>query len=89
MSGPDERDPPDQATVAAYLANRLDETGAEAFESYCLRHPDFARRVELDLIFKVGLRQMQGPDPVRRTGHRRRRMLAIAAGLVLDRKSVV
>ena len=83
MNGSDERDAPDQATVTAYLANRLGQADAEAFEAYCLRHPDFARRVELELILKVGLRQTQGPDQVQRTRYRRRTLLAIAAGLVL------
>lgn len=83
MNGSDEQDAPDQATVTAYLADRLGPTHAEAFEAYCLRHPEFARRVELDLILKVGLRQTHGPAQVQRTRHRRRMVLAIAAGLVL------
>ena len=83
MNGSDEQDAPDQATVTAYLADRLGPTDAEAFEAYCLRHPEFARRVELDLILKVGLRQTRAPDPVQRTRHLRRMVLAIAAGLVL------
>jgi hypothetical protein len=74
---------PDEATVAAYLANRLDSTRAEAFEAYCLRHPDFARRVELELSLKVGLKQMQGQNQVRRPSQRRRIVLALAASLVL------
>jgi hypothetical protein len=83
VSGSYGPDAPDPSTVTAYLANRLGATDAEAFEVYCLRHPDFARRVELELILKVGLRQTQGPDPVRRTRNHRRMVLAIAAGLVL------
>jgi len=76
-------DLPDEATVAAYLANRLDSTRAEAFEAYCLSHPDFARRVELELSLKVGLKQMQGQDRVSRPSQRRRIVLALAASLVL------
>jgi hypothetical protein len=83
VSDSSEHEPPDEATVAAYLSNRLDPTRAEAFEAYCLRHPDFARHVELDLLFKIGLRQMQGPDRARRSTHRRRIVMAIAAGLIL------
>ena len=83
MSGSSEPEAPDEATVAAYLANRLDSTRAEAFEAYCLRHPDFARRVEMDLLFKVGLGQTQRPVRTRRTDHRWRIGLAIAAGLIL------
>jgi hypothetical protein len=83
MSAASAHDPPDEATVAAYLSNRLDPSRAEDFEAYCLRHPDFARRVELDLFLKVGFKQIQAPDRVRRAGQRRRTMLAIAAGLIL------
>ena len=83
MSEPFAHNPPDEATVAAYLSNRLDCARAEAFEAYCLRHPDFARGVELDLLFKVGIRQMQRPDRVPHTRTRRRIGLAIAAGLAL------
>ena len=82
MSGSSGHEPPDEATVTAYLSNRLDPGRAEAFELYCLRHPDFARRVELDLSLKAGFRQIRPPDSVRRTGHRRI-LLATAAGLVL------
>jgi hypothetical protein len=83
VSSSSKREPPDEATVAAYLSNRLDGMSAEAFEAYCLRHPDFARQVELDLFLKVGLRQMQGPDAVRRAIQRRRIVLAIAASVIL------
>jgi hypothetical protein len=83
VSGSFGHEPPDEATIAAYLSDRLEPSRAEAFEAYCLRHPDFAQRVELDLFLKVGFRQMPAQDPVRRTGHRRRTMLAIAAGLTL------
>jgi hypothetical protein len=83
VSDPAEQEPPDEATVAAYLSNRLDPASAEAFEAYCLHHPAFARRVEADLLFKVGLKQIQGSDLVRRTRHRRRIGLAIAAGVTL------
>lgn len=71
----------DEATVAAYLRNRLEPHRAEAFEAYCLRHPDFARRVELEVLLKAGMRQ--GQEPARHAGHRRRTGLAIAAGLTL------
>jgi hypothetical protein len=71
----------DEATVAAYLSNRLDSNRAQAFEAYCLSHPDFARRVELDLFLKIGMKQQQVQG--RRAGHRRRIGLALAAGLTL------
>jgi hypothetical protein len=83
VSGAFELESPDEATVAAYLANRLDAPRAEAFEEYCLRHPEFARRVELDLSLKTGLAQMLESDRKGRARPGRRAMVAIAAGLVL------
>lgn len=72
-----------EATVAAYLADRLDSVRAAAFEDYCLKHPDFARRVEADVLLKEGMKQMQGQaqTTTQRAGHRRRIGLAIAAAL--------
>lgn len=83
MRGSSEQGPPDETTVADYLSGRLDQIRAEAFELYCLRHPDYARRVELDLLLKVGFRQTQALDRALRTRHRRRFGWAIAAGLTL------
>jgi hypothetical protein len=80
LSAPAPLELPDEATVAAYLANRLDSARAQAFEDYCLRHPDFARQVEADLLLKAGLKQIQGRPGTRRV---RRIGLAIAAGLAL------
>ncbi len=57
---------PDEQLVMAYLANRLSETEAAAFELYCLEHPEFAREVERELALKMGFRewnanQLRGP----------------------------
>ena len=43
---------PGETVVADYLANRLSETEAQAFELYCLEHPDFARDVERELALR-------------------------------------
>jgi hypothetical protein len=83
VSPPAEVAEPDEAAIAAYLSNRLDPAHAEAFESYCLTHPEFGRRVELDLYLKVGFEHLDGPGHARRVTHRRRMVMAIAAGLVL------
>lgn len=83
MSAAVEQKPPDQATVAAYLSNRLAASDAEAFEIYCLRHPDFARQVELDLQFRTGLQQIQKTEQRRHTGRRRHALFALAACLAL------
>jgi hypothetical protein len=79
-------DAPEEGVVADYLANRLSEDQAQAFEHYCLEHPDFARDVERELALKTGLRQAHQPivqvsSPV----HKRRYgrwPLALAASVV-------
>jgi hypothetical protein len=73
--------PPDEATVAAYLGNQLPEPQAEAFEIYCLNHPEFARKVELDLCMKRGLREIGVRDSRARTRLRFRPLWVMAAGL--------
>jgi hypothetical protein len=83
VTGNDEYTPPDEATVSAYLANTLDAGQAEAFEAYCLRHPDFARRVESDLYLRKGLRQIQEPAVGQRARSGRWVTVAAAAGLTL------
>jgi hypothetical protein len=75
--------PPDEATVRAYLVNTLDAARAEAFEDYCLGHPDFARRVEMDLYLTTGFRQIHKASAVQRTRPARRVLFAVAAGLTL------
>jgi hypothetical protein len=87
MSTPPEQDAPAQATVADYLANRLGEAEAQAFEHYCLEHPDFAREVEQDLQLKIGLAQVHRGTASRDVHARRRGRtgwpVALAASLVL------
>ncbi|HTB65439.1 MAG TPA: hypothetical protein VK727_04375 [Steroidobacteraceae bacterium] len=73
--------PPDEATVTAYLSNQLPEPQAEAFEMYCLDHPEFARMVELDLTMKRGLREIGMRDLKPRAALRYRPPWAIAAAL--------
>jgi hypothetical protein len=73
--------PPDEATVVAYLGNQLSEAQAEAFEIYCLDHPEFARMVELDLTMKRGLREIGMRDLKPRAALRYRPPWAMAAGL--------
>jgi hypothetical protein len=48
---------PGEAEIADYLANRLSEAEAQAFELYCLEHPDFAQLVEREIALKIGMRQ--------------------------------
>lgn len=72
---------PDEAVIADYLANRLAPAQADAFEAYCLSHPEFGRRVEMDLYLKVGLTQIQAGRS-RQLRQRRNLALAVAATLV-------
>jgi hypothetical protein len=48
---------PGDDVVAAYLANRLSDAEAQAFELYCLDHPEFAQDVEREVALKAGMRQ--------------------------------
>jgi hypothetical protein len=78
---------PGETVVADYLANRLSETEAQAFELYCLEHPDFARDVERELALKTGMREAdrspaQISVPTRRRRYGRWR-LALAASVVV------
>jgi hypothetical protein len=83
MSRAPDEDMPSEATIAAYLSNRLDDTQAEAFEAYCLNHPEFARRVELDLYLKVGFKELHGADRRQRARRRWKVGLGIAASLLV------
>ena len=73
--------PPDEATVAAYLGNELSEPEAEAFEIYCLDHPEFAQKVEMDLCMRRGLREIGIPAVKPPTAAPLRPLWALAAGL--------
>jgi hypothetical protein len=79
----DEQTSPDEATVRAYLVNILDTARALAFEDYCLGHPHFARRVEMDLYLTRGFRHIQEASAVQRTRPPRHVMFAVAASLTL------
>ncbi len=73
--------PPDEATVRAYLSNHLQGPRAEAFEAFCLGHPEFSRRVEMDLYLTTGLRRIREASVADSTRPSRRIGLAMAAGL--------
>jgi hypothetical protein len=77
---------PGEGVVADYLANRLSEEEAQAFELYCLEHPDFARDVESELALKTGMREAdQSPAQISVPTRRRRYgrwPLALAASVV-------
>src|SRR5580692_6495837 len=83
MSHAAQADSPSEAMIAAYLSNRLDAAQAEAFEAYCLTHPEFARRVELDLYLKVGFKELDGAGRRQRARRWWRAGLGIAASLLV------
>jgi hypothetical protein len=85
MTSPLQDEVPDEGTVARYLSNRLDLARAEAFEAHCLRHPEFAQRVELDLRLRTGLQAITAANELRPAPRRDRlrTILAIAAGLII------
>jgi hypothetical protein len=73
--------PPDEATIKAYLSNHLRGARAEAFEAFCLEHPEFSRRVEMDLYLTKGLRHIRDASAAKSTRPARRFGFAVAAGL--------
>ena len=49
------------AAVDDYLAGRLSEAQARAFEHYCLENPAFAKRVQLGLSTRQGILALESP----------------------------
>jgi hypothetical protein len=47
-----------QHHIEQYVGGKMSEAEAEAFETYCLANPDFARQVELEQRLKAGLAQV-------------------------------
>jgi hypothetical protein len=47
-----------QQLIEKYVAGKLDEAQAAAFEEYCLMNPEFARQVEFEQRLKAGLEQV-------------------------------
>jgi hypothetical protein len=81
------RSVPDDQMIAAYLGNRLTSSEAEAFEDYCLMHPDFARTVDLDRALRTGFRALKPASAPRA----RTRWLpyALAAAIILVTLAIV
>jgi len=47
-----------QHLIEQYVAGKLDETAAAAFEEYCLANPEVARQVEFEQRLKSGIEQV-------------------------------
>ncbi|HEU5134656.1 MAG TPA: hypothetical protein VFU13_05890 [Steroidobacteraceae bacterium] len=47
-----------QEHIEQYVAGRMSESEAQAFEDYCLANPEFARQVEYEQRLKAGIAQV-------------------------------
>jgi hypothetical protein len=74
-----------QDLIDRYVAGRLGESEAQAFEEYCLAHPEFAKHVEYEQRLKAGIAQVARGSTAEfvRSNHPLRWSLAAAAGLLL------
>lgn len=74
-----------QAQIEQYLAGRMAKEEAEAFETYCVANPEFARQVEFEQRLRAGIREVGSGSSAEfvRSHHPRRAQFALAAGLVL------
>lgn len=78
--------------IEQYLAGRMSEAGARAFEDYCVAHPEFARQVELEQRLKAGITQVargSTEEFVRSRNPVNWPMAAAAAGILLSLLTVL
>jgi hypothetical protein len=74
-----------QQKIEQYVAGKMDEVEASAFEQFCLLNPDFARQVEFEQRLKGGLAQVARGSTAEfvRADSSRRWKIGIAASLLL------
>lgn len=74
-----------QDLIEPYVAGRLGDAEAQAFEEYCLAHPEFARQVEYEQRLKAGIVQVARGSTAEfvRSNHPLRWSVAATAGLLL------
>jgi len=74
-----------QQLLEQYVAGRLNESEAVAFEEFCLENPEFAKQVELEQLLKSGVVQVARGSTAEfvRSGTETRWMLALAASVIL------
>ena len=73
-----------QQLIEHYVAGKLGETEAEAFEESCLRDPELARQVELEQRLKLGLEQVsRNSEEFVRSGGTGIWQLAVAASILV------
>jgi len=74
-----------QELIERYVAGRLGEAEAVAFEEYCLANPEFAKQVEFEQRLKAGIIQVASGSTAEfvRSNHPLPWRLAAAAGVLL------
>jgi hypothetical protein len=74
-----------QLLIEQYVAGRMSEADAEAFEILCLEDPELARQVEFEQRLKAGLEQVARGSTAEfvRSGTSLRWRLAVAASVLL------
>jgi hypothetical protein len=74
-----------QHLIEQYVAGKMSEAEAEAFEVLCLEDPELARQVEFEQRLKAGLEQVARGSTAEfvRSGTSRRWQLAVAASVLL------
>jgi hypothetical protein len=74
-----------QQQIEQYVAGKMSQAEAEAFEVYCLENPEFAKQVEFEQRLKAGLAQVARGSTAEfvRSGNPLRFRLAAAAAVLL------
>ncbi|MEJ0085728.1 MAG: hypothetical protein WDO72_08605 [Pseudomonadota bacterium] len=74
-----------QQQIEQYVAGKMSQAQAEAFEHYCLENPEFAKQVEFEQRLKTGLAQVARGSTAEfvRSNHPMRWRLAAAAAVLL------
>jgi hypothetical protein len=80
-----------QEHIERYVAGRMSEAEALAFEEYCLSNPEFARQVDYEQRLKAGLAQVASGSTAEfvRSDHPLRWGLAAAASVLIALVAVV
>src|SRR5687768_13067299 len=74
-----------QAQIEQFVAGRMSESDARAFEDYCVANPEFARQVEFEQRLKAGITLVSrgSTEEFVRSSQPLRWQLAAAAGVVI------
>jgi hypothetical protein len=72
-----------QQSIEQYVAGRMSEADAAAFEDYCVENPEFARQVELEQRLRAGLAQVARGSTAEFVRTEARWKIALAASVLL------